>query len=48
MVFSEFYSRCQVDLIDFQWHLDGKYRLIMVYQDHLFFCFIFAYNRVDI
>lgn len=35
MVFNEFNSRCQVDLIDFQSHPDGKYRFIMVYQDHL-------------
>lgn len=31
----EFNSRCQVDLIDFQSHPDGKYKFIVVYQDHL-------------
>ncbi|KFD49282.1 hypothetical protein M513_09834 [Trichuris suis] len=35
MVFSDFNSRCQVDLIDFQSHPDGEYKFIMVYQDHL-------------
>lgn len=30
-----FNSRCQVDLIDFQSHPDGKFKFIMVYQDHL-------------
>lgn len=35
MVFNEFNSRCQVDLIDFQSHPDGKYLFIIVYQDHL-------------
>jgi len=33
MVFNEFNSRFQVDLIDFQSHPDGKYRFIMVYQE---------------
>ncbi|XP_023212590.1 KRAB-A domain-containing protein 2-like, partial [Centruroides sculpturatus] len=28
-------SRCQVDLIDFQTQPDGKFKFIMVYQDHL-------------
>lgn len=31
----DFNSRCQVDLIDFQSHPDGKFKFIMVYQDHL-------------
>ena len=35
MVFSDFNSRCQVDLIDFQSHPDKEYKFIMVYQDHL-------------
>ncbi|XP_026819639.1 KRAB-A domain-containing protein 2-like [Rhopalosiphum maidis] len=35
MFFNKFNSRCQVDLIDFQSHPDGKYRFRMVYQDHL-------------
>lgn len=35
LIFTEFNSRCQVDLIDFQSHKDGKYKFIMVYQDHL-------------
>jgi hypothetical protein len=35
MVFPEFNSRCQVDLIDYQSHQDGKYKFIMFYQDHL-------------
>ncbi|KFD69436.1 hypothetical protein M514_07937 [Trichuris suis] len=35
MVFSDFNSRCQVDLIDFQSHPDGEYKFIMAYQDHL-------------
>ncbi|XP_063889921.1 KRAB-A domain-containing protein 2-like isoform X3 [Scylla paramamosain] len=32
---SELNSRCQVDLIDMQTQADGKYKFIMVYQDHL-------------
>ncbi|CAK1589526.1 unnamed protein product [Parnassius mnemosyne] len=32
---SEFNSRCQVDLIDFQSQPDGDNKFIMVYQDHL-------------
>lgn len=32
---SEFNSRCQVDLIDYQSHPDREYKFIMVYQDHL-------------
>ena len=32
---SDFSSRCQVDLIDFQSMYDGQYKWIMVYQDHL-------------
>jgi hypothetical protein len=35
LIFTEFNSRCQVDLIDFQTNKDGKYKFIMVYQDHL-------------
>ncbi|KHJ40261.1 hypothetical protein D918_09704 [Trichuris suis] len=35
MVFSDFNSRCQVDLIDFQSHPDGEYKFLMAYQDHL-------------
>jgi hypothetical protein len=35
MIFHQLNSRCQVDLIDFQSHPDGKYKFIMVYQDHL-------------
>ncbi|KFD53316.1 hypothetical protein M513_05797 [Trichuris suis] len=35
MVFSDFNSRCQVDLIDFRSHPDGEYKFIMAYQDHL-------------
>ncbi|XP_023230770.1 ubiquitin-protein ligase E3B-like [Centruroides sculpturatus] len=35
MIFSEFNSRCQVDLIDFQSQPDREYKFIMVYQDHL-------------
>jgi hypothetical protein len=31
----DFNYRCQVDLIDFQFHPDGKFKFIMVYQDHL-------------
>jgi hypothetical protein len=31
----EFNSRGQVDLMDFQSNPDGKYKFIMVYQDHL-------------
>ncbi|GFS60703.1 KRAB-A domain-containing protein 2 [Trichonephila clavipes] len=34
-IFSEFNSRCQVDLIDFQSQPDREYKFIMVYQDHL-------------
>ncbi|XP_043491623.1 KRAB-A domain-containing protein 2-like [Polistes fuscatus] len=35
MIMSEFNSRCQVDLIDFQSQPDREYKFIMVYQDHL-------------
>ncbi|KAL4152711.1 hypothetical protein QTP88_000544 [Uroleucon formosanum] len=35
IISSDFKSRCQVDLIDFQSHPDGKFKFIMVYQDHL-------------
>lgn len=35
LIFSEFNSRCQVDLIDFQSHPDGNKKFILVYQDHL-------------
>ncbi|GFV26662.1 KRAB-A domain-containing protein 2 [Trichonephila clavipes] len=35
MTNSELKSRCQVDLIDLQSNRDGKYKFIMVYQDHL-------------
>ncbi|KHJ40188.1 integrase core domain protein [Trichuris suis] len=35
MVFSDFNSRCQVDIIDFQSHHDREYKFIMAYQDHL-------------
>ncbi|GFU12864.1 KRAB-A domain-containing protein 2 [Trichonephila clavipes] len=35
MISSELNSRCQVDLIDLQTNRDGKYKFIMVYQDHL-------------
>jgi len=51
MVFNEFNSWCQVDLIDFQSHPDGKYRFIMVYQDHLTKFVILKpleFNRVEL
>ncbi|GFX86163.1 KRAB-A domain-containing protein 2 [Trichonephila clavipes] len=32
---SELNSKCQVDLIDLQSNRNGKYKFIMVYQDHL-------------
>ncbi|XP_071053668.1 KRAB-A domain-containing protein 2-like [Onthophagus taurus] len=35
MIFNDLNSRCQVDLIDYQSHADGKYRFVLVYQDHL-------------
>lgn len=35
MIFNDLNSRCQVDLIDFQSHADGKYKFVLVYQDHL-------------
>ena len=35
IISSEFNSRCQVDLIDFQSHPDGDKKFILVYQDHL-------------
>jgi len=35
MIFSEMNSRAQVDLIDMQSQVDGEYRFIMVYQDHV-------------
>ncbi|XP_030765291.1 KRAB-A domain-containing protein 2-like [Sitophilus oryzae] len=34
-IFNDWNSRCQVDLIDYQSHADGKYRYVLVYQDHL-------------
>ena len=55
----EFNSRGQVDLMDFQSNPDGKYKFIMVYQDHLLkFCNItpltskkaseVAFNLIDV
>jgi hypothetical protein len=35
LISSEFNSRCQVDLIDFQSQPDREFKFIMVYQDHL-------------
>lgn len=35
IISSEFNSRCQVDLIDFQSNADQLFKFIMVYQDHL-------------
>ena len=35
LLFSEFNSRAQVDLIDFQSQPDGVFRFVLVYQDHL-------------
>jgi len=35
MVFKEFNSRGQLDLIDLQTQPDGPYKFLMVYQDHL-------------
>ncbi|GFY06886.1 KRAB-A domain-containing protein 2 [Trichonephila clavipes] len=35
MIFSEFNSRCQVNLIDIQSQPDREYKFIMVYQNHL-------------
>ncbi|XP_071051121.1 KRAB-A domain-containing protein 2-like [Onthophagus taurus] len=35
IISSEFNSRCQVDLIDFQSQPDGENKFILVYQDHL-------------
>ncbi|XP_014614939.1 PREDICTED: KRAB-A domain-containing protein 2-like [Polistes canadensis] len=35
LISSEYNSRCQVDLIDFQSQPDREYKFIMVYQDHL-------------
>lgn len=35
LLFSEFNSRRQVDLIDFQSQPDNRFRFILVYQDHL-------------
>lgn len=32
---SDFNSRCQVDLIDYQSHPNREYKFIMVYQDHV-------------
>jgi hypothetical protein len=59
IILTEYNSRCQLDLIDFQSHLDGKYKFILVYQDHLTKFIIFkpleykraeeiAFNIVDI
>ena len=35
LIFKEFNSRCQVDLIGMQSNPDGKYKFILSYQDHL-------------
>ncbi|XP_060877060.1 KRAB-A domain-containing protein 2-like [Metopolophium dirhodum] len=35
MVFGDFNSRCQIDLIDFQSQSDAGYKFVLVYQDHL-------------
>lgn len=35
IIHSEMNSRCQVDLIDMQSQVDGEFRFIMIYQDHL-------------
>lgn len=35
MIFNEFNSRCQVDLIDYQTSADGEFKFVMVTQDHL-------------
>jgi len=35
MVFNDFKSRCQIDLIDFQSQPDRDFKFICVYQDHL-------------
>ena len=35
LLFKEYNSRCQVDLIDMQSQPDGEYRFILNYQDHL-------------
>jgi len=35
MVFNDFISRCQIDLIDFQSQPDKDFKFICVYQDHL-------------
>jgi hypothetical protein len=35
IISSEFNSRCQVDLIDFQSNADQFFKFIMVYQDYL-------------
>jgi len=35
MIFSNFNSRCQVDLIDYQSQPDENYKFLLVYQDHL-------------
>ena len=35
LLFKEFNSRCQVDLIDMQSSHDGEYKFILNYQDHL-------------
>ncbi|XP_022194657.2 KRAB-A domain-containing protein 2-like [Nilaparvata lugens] len=59
IISSEFNSRCQVDLIDFQSQPDRDFKFIMVYQDHLTKFVILkplktktaeevAYNLVDI
>ncbi|XP_035219509.1 KRAB-A domain-containing protein 2-like [Stegodyphus dumicola] len=35
LIFKEFNSRCQVDLIDMQSNPDGEFKFILNYQDHL-------------
>jgi len=50
MVFEDFNSRCQIDLIDFQSQSDAGYKFILVNQDHLTkFCILrpLKYKRVE-
>lgn len=43
MIFNDFNSRCQIDLIDFQSQPDSGFKFICVYQDHMTkFCILRA------
>jgi len=35
MVFEDFNSRCQIDLIDFKSQPNAGYKFVLIYRDHL-------------